>query len=236
MAIAFVQDEHVSSTAVSQQNIVWGSNTTSGSTIIVIAGASGTQTVTGVSDSQTNSYSQVISNVGLGANLEIWVCYGITGGTTPTVTIDWSASNNPQTYIIEYSGVLSQDAEPGEGSADSSSLTDHVCNASNLTPSEDNCMVVGAMRATGNIGTLSNLESGYVQRTGSDGTGAARCIIIDNIQTTATATDASFTSSGTVSGACAMFIVRASSAGKVTKNIRGWGLGMELGVNLWGQN
>lgn len=206
MAITFVQDDHLVSTAVTSQPIAFGSNVTAGGFLVAVCGASNGSTVTGITDTLTNTWAQVATNNDGNVLLEIWAAQSPSGGAN-TVTIGWSGSNNPQSYILEYAGVATSSATDQTGNNDESATTAHNCNGSNLTPSQDNCLVIGCGRFQGSI-TVTAQETGYTTRTGSAGGPASRVHVHDSIQTTATATDADFTTGANASGTLLMAIFK----------------------------
>ncbi len=212
MAAAFVQDDHLASTGVNQQVIAFGSNVTAGSMIVVVARTSDASSVTSISDSLGSTYSSVVTHTDGSTRISIWAAVNAGAGAN-SVTINYGASNNPQAYIQEWSGMVTASvaaATDQTGTNSTSGVVNHPANASALTPSEDNCLVIGAASFNGTV-TWQSAEAGYTHRTGSDGTGASRCHTVSIVQTTATATDADQTTAATAQGANAMAIFKAAA-------------------------
>lgn len=89
----------------------WSSNTTTGNTIIIAVAATATATnsITSVTDSQSNTYTRVtsiLSDTGAAVDVELWYSYNITGGTTPTITINYGLADNAAFIAREYSQVV----------------------------------------------------------------------------------------------------------------------------------
>ena len=199
-----VQDAHVTSTGVSSQPIAFASPVTAGSAICVVGRGSSGQTITSISDSLGNTYSLVISNSDVSTWLGIWMAVNSPPGAN-TITVNWNASHNPQTTIVEVSGrVMSSVAEAIDqsGSRDSAGVTNHPCNVSALTPAVNNCYVLAA-GSTSNGFVSSSVEAGYVEREHG-----ARLMVHDSLQTTATATDADWTSVDLETGPNVMAIIK----------------------------
>jgi hypothetical protein len=89
--------------------VTWSNNTTTGNFIVVcVQATNGTvQTVTGVADSQLNTYT-LAKRSNTNADCEMWYAWNITGGTTPTITATLSAGSSGGAVILirEYSGVI----------------------------------------------------------------------------------------------------------------------------------
>lgn len=108
MAIAFVQQtQGLTNSNVTSKDVTWAGNTTTGNFIVVTVSTptGGSNEVSGVTDSQTNTYQRAIREVTTNHMVEIWYAMDITGGTTPTVTASFSGSLRPCMTIHEFSGV-----------------------------------------------------------------------------------------------------------------------------------
>jgi hypothetical protein len=127
--------------------ITWTSNTTSGNLIIVLVGInSGAATVTGITDSQSNSYARIDSGgAGDGVNIyEFWYAYNITGGTTPTITTTTSAGAATQLIIREYSGIIGSSNPLIGHSTDRDSVLSSAASAG-WASGPPNCLIVGGV-------------------------------------------------------------------------------------------
>lgn len=111
MAIARVRTATANSTtSVSTLGVPWGANPATGNFVAVVVcfQSASLITVTSVTDSQGNTYNKAVSTVydASVTAVEIWYCESVIGGTTPTVTVNFSAANfRGVIYISEYSGI-----------------------------------------------------------------------------------------------------------------------------------
>lgn len=108
MSLSLVQQAQGTSTsAVASKGVAFSGNTTTGNMIVVTHGTvtNGANAVTGVTDSQGNTYVNAIVNVASASRVEIWYAKNITGGTTPTVTMSFGgAGSRTNMTIHEVSG------------------------------------------------------------------------------------------------------------------------------------
>jgi hypothetical protein len=113
MAIAFVQqNKGLNNAGVTTLGVAFTSNTTTGNLIIVAVGAviGNTNIVTTITDSPGgNTYIQALRFSGeanaSNASIEVWYAKNITGGVTPTVTVNFNGTIRPCISIAEYSGL-----------------------------------------------------------------------------------------------------------------------------------
>jgi hypothetical protein len=111
MAISFVQAATGTVSVASSTTATWGSNTTSGNTIIVLMGCN--SQITGgylarkVTDSQGNDYifGGSYSSANSTATVEFWTASNIVGGTTPVVTVNFQQNVTGGIITREYSGL-----------------------------------------------------------------------------------------------------------------------------------
>src|SRR4051812_20420212 len=110
MAVAFVQktDNAVAGTATNY-GTTWGGNPTTGNAVLVCVFWKGAVTISSVTDSQGNTYA----DCGAGrlsrptdGFLQILGANNITGGVTPTVTVNFSGGGGTEidVYLLEYAG------------------------------------------------------------------------------------------------------------------------------------
>lgn len=134
---AYIQSNNtvVSGTPGTSLAVSFSSNTTAGDAIIVPAGVYMT-TISSVTDSQGNTYTQSVAN---GGNA-IFVAPNIIGGAD-TVTVHFAASSSfDAAYILEYSGVLT--SSPLD-QATSATGTGTTANSGNITTTSANEILVG---------------------------------------------------------------------------------------------
>lgn len=103
MAYAIAQTKAGQATATSF-TIVWANNTTTGNLIVVGVGVI-TGTVSSITDSQSNTYTKATGGNANNNDGEIWYAQNITGGTTPTITVNLSATVTASGLAQEYSGM-----------------------------------------------------------------------------------------------------------------------------------
>jgi hypothetical protein len=96
-AVLFSASSAVSSTTYANAPTV---NAVQGSTVTVIASASGATNATGVTDTQGNSYSQV-QGVTSGVNMSVWQATNVSALTNhDTITVTFGAANTQEKNII----------------------------------------------------------------------------------------------------------------------------------------
>lgn len=124
----------------------WGGNTTTGNTIIVMVGTNGSSNfVSSITDSQSNTYSKAGSDstAGGAGEIEIWYAKNITGGTTPTLTVNMNTTNGTSFIAREYSGLdTTAPFDKFSGSGANSSAASSGATATTTQASE---LVVGAV-------------------------------------------------------------------------------------------
>jgi hypothetical protein len=153
--VALVQTKTGGSNPV--PTITWTSNTTSGNLIIVLVGInSGAITVTGITDSQSNSYARIDSGgAGDGTNIyEFWYAYNITGGTTPTITTTTSAGAATQLIIREYSGIIGSSNPLIGHNTDRDSVLSSAASAG-WASGPPNCLIVGGCGTNSTSGSFT---------------------------------------------------------------------------------
>lgn len=97
MAIAFVrQAENTGDTASNSIAATWGGNTATGNlSVLGVAWTGSGINVSSVTDSQGNTYQSARAKTAASSGIDyyqIWYAENITGGTTPTVTVNFSGS------------------------------------------------------------------------------------------------------------------------------------------------
>lgn len=132
---------------VNVRTITWDNNTTNGSTILVFISTApwdANAVITGIEDSQSNTYIKIDADDAEWRRWEVWYAKNITWWTTPTITIHWddtsyydvpvsireiaNASVNPlDVYVVE---------------AESSYVQNHVSSATSSTSQAYEMVVV----------------------------------------------------------------------------------------------
>lgn len=99
-------------------------NTTTGNALFVGIVILSTATVSGMTiSSGSASFARVRAQSNGSQNVEIWAAAGITGGTTPTITVTLSASSTCEILTYEFSGGGSTIATDGQNSGTGTSTT-----------------------------------------------------------------------------------------------------------------
>lgn len=167
-------------------------NTTTGNLMVVVVGVSLT-TVSSVTDSQSNKYVLATSSNASNVDVEIWYAKNIVGGTTPTITVTLTTSDNANGIAREYSGIdasVALDkavAANGIGGTPSSGNTGTTTQASEL--------VVGG----GAFGTTAPTVGSGFSNFASKTTVAAAITVIEDKEVLATGTQsAAFTGGGAI--------------------------------------
>lgn len=169
MTIAWVQSDQSLAGSGTSATCVFGSNTVSGNAIIACVFWKTDVTISSVTDVESNSYE----DCGEGriarptdGYMQILGAPNITGGTTPTITVNFSGSaTEVDIYVLEYSGASISDlfdATSGSGTATSGTTAS--------TGSYDAVNAEGAIIAfaVGNAGSGSDVafsgEESYTNR------------------------------------------------------------------------
>ncbi len=161
MAIALVQSQTGTATgANTSQPATWAGNTTTGNLIVVAVSVSVNtlNSVTSITDSQTNTYTRIRSTLyGSSAECELWYAINITGGTLPTVTVNHTVSSVAFT-MREYSGLATVSPLDKGISAVATTGTAMSSGATAATTQADE-LVLGYMASGGT--TSYTLGTGY---------------------------------------------------------------------------
>lgn len=142
--------------------IVWTGNPVTGNAVLACAFWLGSVTVNGVSDTQGNTYAD--SGAGRIARptdgfIQCFGATSITGGTTPTITWDFSSAPTAGTvdlYILEYQGVHSGTMFGGTATGTATSGT--TVTSGTLTPgTTDGAIVAFSVCNVGTTGLVGAL-------------------------------------------------------------------------------
>jgi hypothetical protein len=165
MAIVSVQRTGAfTNSGVGSQAVTWGSNTANGNLIVVTAGTSTgvTESVSSITDSQSNVYVKAIRQTSSSVNafIEIWYAENITGGATPTVTVNFTGTVRPNVFIREYSGLATSGSRDQILGQDIPSTKNWSVGPTGATQ-QANELVIGAALANDNS-ALWTIGAGYV--------------------------------------------------------------------------
>jgi len=147
--------------------LTWGGNTQNGDLIVVMVGVVNTNSVTSITDSQSNTYTKIADGTSDYVRGEIWYAKDITGGTTPSVTIATAESDDVTAIMREYSGMSADPLDKSAETLDADWLTSHTSGATATTTQADE-LVVGGYVGDANSGYT--LGSGYSNLATQDGT------------------------------------------------------------------
>lgn len=198
MAAGRIQTKKGGSNTSTVTNVTWDNDTTTGNLIVVVAVliASG-RTFSSITDSQGNTYQRAAQAASGSVRVEIWYAENITGGTTPTVTVNIAGGSSQNNVIIrEYSGIVhsgSLDKNAGAVSAGGSANSGNT-----LATTQDLELVVGG------LGSISDPDvgAGYGNYDEQLSSGSSfRAAIEDKDQTTAQVQSAGFTGTASNWGA-----------------------------------
>lgn len=165
MAIAFVQSSsNYLSTNTTPITDTWSSNTTTGNFIVVSWEGHGA-TVSSITDSQSNTYTKAGANTAGIYNTEVWYAQNITGGTTPTITLNISSGQPSGIIIKEYSGVITT-GNPIDASDFTATGTGTTATTNNITTVTANTALVATMSTQGNSSWV--VGAGYSNLSTSD--------------------------------------------------------------------
>ena len=145
----------------------FGSNNTLNNAIIVVGFIEANFTNFGISDSQGNSYSSVLSNYNAtdGLGFEVWIAYGIkAGANTVTLTTGYNAANM---HIYEVAGLAASaafDVNNYQYQTGATSLT-----SNSATTNHANELLLGAS-AVLSVTPAYTLGSGYSNLNAANGT------------------------------------------------------------------
>lgn len=216
MAIVLVHTIGNTSTFAST-SLAWGANTTTGNLIIVACGNTGSiNNVTSVTDSQSNTYTQVFSSSPTGSDdFEFWYAKNITGGTTPTITIAYSSSSSFNTAVArEYSGLdTSSPLDVNNGAA--IDIFQATCTSNSVTTTSANELIVGACMTNSSV--TFGAGTGYGNLTSQ--TNVAAIALEDQIVSSTGTYTASFTGTAGATAGIGIITFKAVSSGALTVSV-----------------
>lgn len=197
--------------------ITWDSNTTTGNTIIVIIGVDQSdKDVISVTDSQSNTYTRIHTGAGSsnGAEYFMYYAYNITGGTTPTVTVNITAGNSQDIVVLarEYSGLTTTDPlDVNTFTSEGSYLQTHTSGTTGSTTTTNQLVVMG-MVADAKTPTYS-AGSGYSNLSSQGGFDLYLSVAIQDKDITSTGTQSgSFSTTSFTKGSVGIATLKEASA------------------------
>lgn len=216
MAYAVVQTGNSSNAGSTSQGTVMG-NTTTGNTIIATFSLL-TNTVTSVTDSQSNTYTKRRELTSNNSTISIWVAENITGGTTPTVTGNFSNISTVNILVREYSGLA---AASFDQSAGAGGVAGTASSGNTSTTTQANELVFGAVHSSSNTPTagagFGNFATNITQ-------GSPRLGIEDKRVTSTGVQAATFGGTNSI-WACAVITLKEASAPSSTPTRMLMGMG-----------
>lgn len=161
--LAIVQSKLVDGTTSTTVAATFTSSQTGGNTNVVIVGwGAATGTVTGVTDTKGNTYTQVILTQGSANSLSTWISTGGIAAGSNTVTATFSTSLVHDIIIAEYPGILVTDGFSG------AFASSNAPNSGSITTTNANDVLIGALWIRG--GAFSAGEPGWVIQQGTTAT------------------------------------------------------------------
>jgi hypothetical protein len=144
-------------------NVTFGSNTTTGDTIIVIASwfSAESETITNVRDNVNGAINYSVAVPLYSAQsrkIAIYYLNNITGGTTPTITATLSTARSVQMAIYEFSGLGALDVTHINNNGYGAETT------GSITTTNANDLLIGAVLG----GTQAGGENGWTFKNGSN--------------------------------------------------------------------
>lgn len=158
---------------VQTPTIQFSGNTTTGNTILVSVTYNDdvTGNVSSITDTTSNSYAKIAGGSSGGDTYtELWYAYNITGGTTPTITVNMSNANYHDFTITarEISGLMTTDPFDVKAEGAVSAGTSHT-SATTATTSQANELVYSVIGLAGNTTYTAGSGFGDLSQTnGSD--------------------------------------------------------------------
>jgi hypothetical protein len=167
MSIALVQSASGNSGAgyVNTLGVTWPGNTTTGNLLVASVAISGVNSVSGITDSQSNTWTKITgtSNTTDASTLELWYAKNITGGTTPTVTVSPTAGAFAQWGVVirEFSGLDKASPLDQSGYAPLDSYVEAQDSPTTSTTAVANELVIGATVGNNHAATFTSAGTGF---------------------------------------------------------------------------
>lgn len=211
MAATLVQAKSGSNTGTTALAIPLTSNTSTGDTLIVAVNCDQTSdkvssiTATGMTFNKITLASGLIGG-GAASYISIWYAFNVTGATTPTVTINKSATSGIEAVLFHYSGFTTTDPLDKVNRAVGTTTAITTGTTATLSQANEVVVICGASDAGGDTYTPG---SGYANLTQKAAT-AGDIAMADKTVASTTAVSGSFTLVGGASdnaGAIMTFLI-----------------------------
>lgn len=223
MAYNIEQSKTGSGSYVDTLGITFDSNVTTGNTILVAVGTEGDGFVYDLSDSQSNTYTEVLSDEGSDGRVELWVAENITGGAN-TVTIDLRADNgsgpppdniwNPiAAIVVEVSGLATSSEDVSTSADDTTNYPTSMSTGSTSTPSQDDNLVVALPGLKGTDASFSASATGFTTLVSVSSSSNAHTAFLHKRITSAAAQSATISWSGNLNGAVGIAVFKEDAGG-----------------------
>lgn len=213
MAIALVQSAEKIVTGTSSTTLAFPSDVAAGNLLAVCVSAfhSFGVTISTPSDTRSSSYAAMAAqqNPDFASGVRNYYALAPSSGAC-TVTVEINASGDYTCAIAEFSGVAAvSPLDTGTGGTG----TGTAASAGNVTPSEDNCLIVAAMTHNGADRTLTEGAGWSLIQENEGGSSNMPLSAIYKVQTTATTEDADWTiGTGSVNWAATCGVFKAAAA------------------------
>lgn len=191
MAYAIVQTKTGATSGATSFTMVWSSNTTTGNLIVVVVGII-TNTVSSITDSQSNTYTKATNGKANSNDVEIWYAQNITGGTTPTITVNTSASGTSSGIAQEYSGLT---ASAFDKAVSGTGIAGTASSGNTAATTSANELIVGGVAMGASTPTAG---AGYGNLTVNSTTATNKVAIEDKRVTSTGAQAATFGGAGSI--------------------------------------
>jgi hypothetical protein len=207
VAIAFVQNKDFNgSTGASSYTPAYNSNVTAGNLLVALIYPSGTNSVTSVTDSLSQTWTQISGASGTTTDAAYIYYQKNTAGGACTLTITLGAASNCNPIIYEFSGL---DTSAPLDQSNTATGTSTSTTSGTVTTTVANELLIGGAHVGG---TINAGESGWTAIAPTTRGNLAEYIIVSSIQTNVAATGTQ--GSATYRGNIATF--KAASGGTVT--------------------
>lgn len=203
-----------------------------GDVIVIVFGTNDTLTAGGTPTLNGFTNLGIQNNGTVGGGHALWkVASG--EGANWTFTGLWGGAGS----IGDYACVAYQDDAAGDAALDQSAVSAPTSSTTpvspSITPSVDNCMVLGCFAGDAAANTTATELGGATERSdANNASGTGKVYIEELLQTSAAPVTMSATFTGAVElAAYTLSIKPTAAAGRTTKNTRAFPLGVNVGMN-----
>jgi hypothetical protein len=214
-AITLVQSKVGNGGGYNNTNVQsFDSSVTAGNTIILGLVTGTAETISSITDTQSNTYTQILSETG--EERKIWL-YRVNsanaGSTTVTVTYGTGQFADTIMFLREYSGLDTTNLvdQTASGNSGTSFVTSHASGTTSATDTASE-LIIGLVGSSGSSNPVFTAESGYSNLLAGFGFDAFTYGAIKDKIVSATGTQsATFGSTGSVRSATAVITLRGAS-------------------------